>query len=337
MEIVIRREGRAGLITLNRPEALNALTHEMALAIETALDLWRHDATIELVHVDATGRQAFCAGGDIVAIYKEGRAGECANANQFWRDEYRLNWKIANYPKPYVAMMDGFVMGGGVGVSAHGSHRIVTEATHFAMPECGIGLIPDVGMTHTLSKSKGRLGEYIGLTGNKLDGADCIYAGVADYYMNGEKRAALTEALCAHGIEALSESIEPVPDAALAQKQSDIDALFAGNSIAEIGEAIDDNPQFAKGFQRGSPLAMMVYLARLREAREGKTLDEALRDEFRYTSRALLETDFLEGIRAQVIDKTRDPQWTYALATIDTTVFNKFFAPAPGGDLELKV
>ena len=164
-EIHIRKEGRAGRITLDRPKALNALTYDMALAIGAALDQWRDDGAVDLVIIDALGDKAFCAGGDIQKLYDTGRAGDFAYGRRFWADEYRLNARIAEYPKPYVALMQGFVMGGGVGISCHGSHRIVCASTRIAMPECGIGLVPDVGGSLLLARAPGRLGEYVGCTG----------------------------------------------------------------------------------------------------------------------------------------------------------------------------
>ncbi|MCF6322415.1 MAG: 3-hydroxyisobutyryl-CoA hydrolase, partial [Rhizobiaceae bacterium] len=179
-DINIRIEGKAGRITLNRPDSLNALTYEMVLEIEAALLQWREDEQVSLVIIDAAGEKAFCAGGDIQKLYDTGIRGEYQFMRIFWRDEYRLNALIASYPKPYVAFMDGIVMGGGVGVSAHGSHRIVTGRTMLAMPECAIGLVPDVGGSLLLAKAPGHVGELMGVSGARLDGADAIHAGFAD-------------------------------------------------------------------------------------------------------------------------------------------------------------
>ena len=182
-DILTRKEGRAGRITFNRPAALNALSHEMSLAIEAKLDAWRGDAEVDLVIIDAVGERAFCAGGDIAAVYHAGKAGQMDAGRDFWADEYRMNAKIAEYPKPIVAFMQGFVMGGGVGISAHGSHRIVTERTKLAMPETGIGLFPDVGGGWFLSRLEGRVGPFLALTGARLDGAECLWAGLATHYL----------------------------------------------------------------------------------------------------------------------------------------------------------
>ena len=179
-DLIIRTDRRAGRITFNRPQALNALSHDMALAIHAALNDWRDNPQVDLVIIDAVGDKAFCAGGDIAAVYHAGRAGDHAVGAQFFFDEYRMNAAIAEYPKPIVAFMQGFVMGGGVGVGGHASHRIVGDTTQIAMPESGIGLIPDVGGTYLLSRAPGRLGEYIGLTASRMGPGDAIHAGFAD-------------------------------------------------------------------------------------------------------------------------------------------------------------
>ena len=182
-DIHIRKSGKAGRITLTRPGALNAMTYDMCIAIGDALDTWQNDDDIELIIINAEGSRSFCAGGDIADLYQTGKAGDYAYGRKFWRDEYRINAKIKNYPKPYIAIMDGIVMGGGVGISAHGSHRIVTENTLFAMPECGIGLVPDVGGNWLLSRALGHIGEYLGATGARLKAGDCIFAGIADLFV----------------------------------------------------------------------------------------------------------------------------------------------------------
>ena len=188
-DIHIRTTGRAGRITLNRPDALNALTYEMCLAIEAAIDAWATDAQIALVIIDAVGDRAFCAGGDIQEMYDTATRGNFEYGRKFWADEYRLNNKIAHFPKPYIAFMQGFTMGGGVGVSAHGSHRIVDDASRIAMPECAIGLVPDVGGSVLLACAPGRLGEYLGTTGTRMGPADAIHAGFADHYIPARRLA----------------------------------------------------------------------------------------------------------------------------------------------------
>ena len=191
--------GRLGVITLDRPKALNALTYDMAMAIEKAMREWADDDAVALVVIDAEGDKAFCAGGDIQDLYEHGKAGDYDFGRKFWSDEYRLNALIAEYEKPYVALMQGFVMGGGVGISCHGSHRIVCETTQIAMPECGIGLVPDVGGSFLLARAPWKFGEYLGLTGARMNTADAIHAGFADLFVPREDWPALIASLCEHG------------------------------------------------------------------------------------------------------------------------------------------
>ncbi len=182
-DISIRITGRAGRITLNRPKALNAMTYEMCLAIEDAFDRWRDDPAVDLIILDAAGDRAFCSGGDIAELYATGTKGDFAYGRTFWADEYRLNAKIHRYAKPVVSFLQGFTMGGGVGIGCHGSHRVVGESSQIAMPECGIGLIPDVGGTLILARAPGRVGVYLGTTATRMTGEDAIYAGFADKYL----------------------------------------------------------------------------------------------------------------------------------------------------------
>ena len=215
-DVLVRVEGRAGRITLNRPRVLNALSHAMAGAIATALDAWEGDPAVALVLIDGAGERAFCSGGDLAQIWEAARRGDFACERRFWADEYRLNARIARYPKPYVALMHGFVMGSGVGVSAHGSHRVVGESAAVAMPECAIGLVPDVGGTHLLAKAPGRLGEYLGLTGARMGPEDAIVAGFADSFVPEAEWPALAAELAATGDPAaIAARARPAPAGAL--------------------------------------------------------------------------------------------------------------------------
>ncbi|MCE8455287.1 enoyl-CoA hydratase/isomerase family protein, partial [Rhodovulum sulfidophilum] len=198
-EIDIRKQGRIGRITLTRPKALNALSYEMSLAIEAALDAWAPDPEVGMILIDAEGDKAFCAGGDIAVMYETGTRGDYAYGQKFWRDEYRMNAKLFEFPKPVVSLMQGFVMGGGVGVGCHGSHRVVGESSQVAMPECGIGLVPDVGGSLILARAPGRMGEYLGVTGRRMGPADAIYAGFADYFLPEAEWPALRDELIATG------------------------------------------------------------------------------------------------------------------------------------------
>ncbi|MEZ5871296.1 MAG: enoyl-CoA hydratase/isomerase family protein [Nitratireductor sp.] len=314
-EISIRREGRAGRITLTRPKALNALTYAMATAIEAALVAWRNDPAISLVLIDAEGDKAFCAGGDIQDLYETGRAGDFAFGKKFWRDEYRLNAMIATYPKPYVALMQGFVMGGGVGISCHGSHRIVCENSRIAMPECGIGLIPDVGGSWLLAHAPGHLGEYLGLTGSRMNAADAILAGFADSFVPRENWPELARQLCATGDSGILAQFSTDPGTALlAQIASEVDAAFAGASAMQCLAHIeaDSSPwamETAKAIRRACPLSIACGFEIIRNARTAQSLVDVLAMEYRFTARCMEHGEFLEGIRAAVIDKDRNPQW----------------------------
>ncbi len=210
-DVLVRLEGQAGRLTLCRPKALNALSHEMALTIETALLDWQADDRVSLVLIDAEGEKAFCAGGDVAVLYQQGIAGDIESGRQFWRDEYRLNALIDSYPKPYVAVMDGITMGGGIGISAHGSHRIVTERSTLALPECSIGLVPDVGATHLLSRSPGYVGEFLALTGERFNASDALFTGFADYHVPVERLHALKNALIESGDASVIDSFHELP------------------------------------------------------------------------------------------------------------------------------
>ncbi|MEK6204030.1 MAG: enoyl-CoA hydratase/isomerase family protein, partial [Amylibacter sp.] len=284
-----------------------------------------------------------CAGGDIVSIYNEGKVGQIENTRRFWRDEYRLNHAISTYSKPYVAIMDGIVMGGGVGISAHGSHRVVTERTTFAMPECAIGLLPDVGGTYLLGQMPGASGEYAGLTGARLTGADCIYAGLADYLVPSDKLDNLKEALQKTGdIAALREfKIEPEASS-LETNRATIDTIFAQDTVEDISQSLQDDPSnFAqtalKGLSHGAPLLLKTTLASLRAARVHGSLEIALRNEYRIVSMALKDGELIEGIRAAVIDKDRSPKWKYpTLVTVPQKLVDRLYHPAEDGDFAVE-
>lgn len=314
-DIHLRIIGKAGRITLSRPQALNAMTYEMCMSIGKALDAWKNDDAVSIVVIDAEGSKSFCAGGDIADLYKTGKAGDYAYGQKFWADEYRINAKIKNYPKPYVAIMDGIVMGGGVGISAHGSHRIVTENTMFAMPECGIGLVPDVGGNYFLSRAQGSIGEYLGATGARLKASDCIYAGIADYYVPDEDLESLTQKLETIGNPSVIETFsrECIPGE-LALNQKTIDTHFSKSSAVEIINSLEnDGDQWeanaAKLMRRNCPLSVACAIEIVREARSAETIEDILKLEYRYTHRAMSHGDFIEGIRAQIIDKDRKPKW----------------------------
>jgi len=307
-EMIIRKDRRAGRLTFNRPQALNALSHEMALAIDAALQEWRDDPEVALVVIDAEGERAFCSGGDIAAVYRAGLEGDHRVGREFFRDEYRMNARIAEYPKPIVAFMQGFVMGGGVGVGGHASHRIVGDSTQIAMPETGIGLIPDVGGSWLLGHAPGRCGEYLGLTGARIGAGDAIFTGFADSYIPEAEWPALIDRLAETG-DVAAIAPHPRPEAPLEGR--DLSA-FGGPSVAEIVAALEAAGDEAalKPLRRNSPLSMAATLALVRAARGDASLRDSLARELRFTARATAESDFLEGVRAQIIDKDRNPQWS---------------------------
>ena len=328
-DLSIRKDRRAGRITFTRPQALNALSHEMAVAIHRALDDWRGDDSVALVIIDAEGDRAFCAGGDIAAVYHAGRAGDHAVGQGFFADEYRMNAAIADYEKPVVAFMQGFVMGGGVGVGGHAGHRVVGDTTQVAMPESGIGLIPDVGGTWLLSRAPGRIGEYLGLTGARMDAGDAIHAGFADIYLPEAEWDAAKEVLAETG-DVTRLKGRPAPASALADR--DLSA-FGGRSVEDIVAALEHQGDEGalKPLRRNSPLSMAATLAMVRAARGDQRMQDALSREYRFTRRATAQSDFLEGVRAQIIDKDRTPAWA---ADAGPAAVDAMLAPLGADELE---
>src|SRR5258705_4319297 len=314
-DVLVRREGRAGRITLNRPRALNALTHLMVNTIWQALLAWRGEPAVELVILDGAGDRGLCAGGDVRAMYDSAPAGSSV-ARSFWADEYRLNALIGRYPKPYVALMDGIVMGGGIGLSGHASHRIVTDRSELAMPETGIGLIPDVGGTWLLAHSPGPVGVYFGLVGERMRGAGTIFAGFADTFVPAAKLADLAAALAASGNadRTIADFAMSPPPSDLAALAPAIDTAFRFDTVEEIRGALAamEGEWAAKtlaALDRRSPLALKLTLAAIRQARALLSLEAALVVEYRLTVRLFEHGEFIEGVRALLVDKDRNPRW----------------------------
>lgn len=332
--MIARKEGKAGWLTFNRPQALNALDQDMVAVIETALTAWRDDPEVALIIIDAEGERAFCAGGDIAAVYRAGRAGDFETGGRFWRDEYRMNAMIAEYRKPIVAFMQGFVMGGGVGVGGHASHRIVGNTTQIAMPETGIGLIPDVGGTLILAKAPGRVGEYLGVTGSRIGAADAIHAGFADIYLPEEEWPAIKALLARTGDpETLPLGRTPTPGR-LAALAPEIDTAFDGPDIRAIITALEATEtgfaaETLKVIRRNSALSEEATLRLVRLTRANPTIRAALGNEFRFTLRAAELGDFLEGVRAQIIDKDRNPNWHWTLDNLPEDHVAALLAPLP--------
>lgn len=338
-DIHVRIEGRVGRMTLSRPQALNAVNQAIVDAMTEALLAWEKDERIALVLVDAEGEKAFSAGGDLAFVYRHGKAGDIETPNRFWRDEYRLNALIDRYPKPYVAIMDGIVMGGGVGISAHGSHRVVTDNSMVAMPECAVGLVTDVGGSRLLRQAPGHMGEYLGLTGTRMKGEDAIYAGFADFYVHRRRLDDLKAALVEAGdVTALDHFAEAPPPSALAARQQDIDRIFSAPTLPGILDRLRaDGSEWAlkslDSIEKGSPLSALMILSAVREA---SSIETALRNEYRFVSRVLEHGDFLEGIRAIVVDKDRKPVWRHqSISAVPAELVATMQSEAEGGDLDL--
>jgi enoyl-CoA hydratase len=314
-EVLIRREGRAGRITLNRPKALNALTLGMLRDIWPALLAWKDDPEIELVLLDGAGERGLCAGGDVRWLY-DSRVNGSTDARAFWSEEYRLNALISRYPKPYVSFMDGIVMGGGIGLSAHGRHRIVTERSQLAMPETSIGLIPDVGGTWLLSRAPGAVGAYLGLTGERMRGAGTIFAGFADTFVPSARLGELAVALTKGGdVAAIIKGFaEPPPASELAQRAEAIARTFAFETVEEVRTALAglNNEWSARTLAElatKSPLSLKLTLAAIRNASGLGSLEEALNVEYRLCTHLFEHGEFNEGVRALLVDKDRAPKW----------------------------
>ena len=336
-DILFERRGTAGVAILNRPQALNAVTHAMVRALAEQLATWADDAAVTRVLVTAAPGRAFSAGGDLRALYELGRAGRYDEALAYWWDEYRLNALIKHYRKPYVALIDGVVMGGGVGISIHGSHRVAGDAFTFAMPEVGIGFFPDVGATWLLPRLPGELGTYCALTGDRLDAADAMACGIASHRVQSAAFPDLVEGLCgAVAVDALLGAFaQPAGEGTLIRHRSAIDRLFAGDRVEEIlarleaetGPHGDFARNIAATIRTKSPLSLKLALALLRRGRM-LNFDECMRTEYRVVSRVVRAEDLYEGIRAVIIDKDQAPHWQpSALEAISEADVERHFAP----------
>ena len=347
-DILFERRGVAGIVTLNRPQALNAVTHDMVRALAATLAQWRDDPAVTRVVITAAGDRAFSAGGDIRALYDLGKAGRHAEALGFWRDEYPLNALIKHYPKPYVALIDGIVMGGGFGISMHGSHRVAGDRFRFAMPEVGIGFFPDVGATFLLPRLPGEIGTFIALTGERIDGGEAVATGIATHRVASARFGALLTALSmGDAVDAvLAGFATPGGDAPLLARRPAIDRLFAQPSVEDIAAALDrqaagggaDAPwagTIAATIRSKSPLSLKIALRQMRLG-PSLTFAAAMRTEFRIVSRIVHGHDFYEGVRAVIVDKDNTPHWRPAdLAAVSEAEVERHFAPLGAAELDL--
>ncbi|NIJ19512.1 enoyl-CoA hydratase [Sphingomonas naasensis] len=334
-DVLTFTEGRVGRIRLNRPKAIHALDTGMCAAMLDALTAWRADTAIEAVLIDHAEGRGFCAGGDIRMIAESG-AGDGASARDFFRAEYQLNHALFTYAKPIVAFMDGITMGGGVGISQPAKFRIATENTRFAMPETGIGLFPDVGGGWYLSRLPGHLGEYIALTGARLNGADCLALGLATHFLpaDGLEQAKAAIAADPQAIATALDALSAAPgETTILEHRAEIDRLFAGDTLEDILAALAADPGLWAKEQLAilatkSPQAMKVSLHLVRQGRHMPSFEDEMRQEFAVASRVVQRPDFAEGVRAVIIDKDNAPRWNPSTAEgVSDHVIDQIFAP----------
>ncbi|MBR0552512.1 enoyl-CoA hydratase/isomerase family protein [Stakelama marina] len=344
-DVLISIDGKAGRIRLNRPRAIHALNTEMCVAMAKALDAWRGDTSIEAVLIDHAPSpdgdpkksRGFCAGGDIRMVQESGKEDGKA-AREFFREEYRMNHRLFTYVKPVVAFMDGITMGGGVGISLPAKYRIATENTKFAMPETGIGLFPDVGGGWYLSRLPGRMGQYLALTGARIDGAECLALGLATHFLPSEaldeaKRRIADDPQAIETI--LGELSVAAPEAKIMAHAKEIDRLFASDRLEEIFTALEEEGsewgnQQLEVMRTKSPQTMKVSLRLLYDGARTATFEDEMRQEFAVASRVCQRHDFIEGVRAVIVDKDNDPKWNPATPEgVTEHLIDQIFAPLP--------
>jgi enoyl-CoA hydratase len=347
LDLLSEKQGAAGILTLNRPQALNAVTLGMIRAIEAALAAWEQDPEVKTIVLRGAGGKAFCAGGDIKHLYELGKAGKYEDQLTFYREEYHLNRRMQLYPKPIVALLDGIVMGGGAGLAMHCTHRVAGDTYSFAMPEAAIGLFPDVGATYFLSRLPGNAGTYLALTANRADAADAVAVGLVNAYVPSASFAELTQKLIAG----------EAPDAAIAALRADppqaskmmeyanfIKLCFAPPTVdailGEIDEAgyagMDFATQTYDAIARNSPTSLAITL---RQMQIGPKLerDEVIKLEYRLMTRFMKSADFYEGVRAMLVDKDRQPKWNPSeVDAVKSADIDPYFALLPEGELDIK-
>ncbi len=347
-DILFERRGHAGVVTLNRPKALNAITHGMVHALSHQLDVWSHDEAVTRIVVTANGDRAFCAGGDIRALYELGKAGRQEEALRFFREEYVLNAKIKRYRKPYVSLIDGIVMGGGVGISIHGSHRVAFDRYAFAMPEVGIGFFPDVGGTYALPRLTGEIGTFLALTGERIKASDAVLSGAATHHVRSARFDELLKALeGADPVNAVLADVmeKPGPGEVMPRRRM-VDKIFSQGSVEAILGALDreaekgsDQSDWAGGMARTirakSPTSLKLALAQMRYG-SVHSFEACMACEFRIVSRIVYGHDMYEGVRAVIIDKDNRPRWRPGeLAEVPEAAIESYFRKLPAGELAI--
>ncbi len=339
-EVLACVEGHAGIISLNRPAAIHALTHGMCSAMIAALLAWRDDDAVACVIVDHAEGRGFCAGGDVALLRQSALSDGGAGGRAFFRDEYRLNHLLFTYAKPVVAFMDGITMGGGVGISQPAKFRVATEATRFAMPETGIGLFPDVGGGWYLSRLPGRIGQFLALTGARLDGAECLWTGLATHYLPHDDLAdAKARLIAGHDPAGVLTALSVhAPPARIEGHVRDIARHFASDRLEDVLASLagDDGIWAARELatlRTKSPQACKVSLRQLAEAAHIASFAENMALEYRIAARVLMLPDFAEGVRALLVDKDNAPRWNPAKPEgVDDARLDAIFAPLPAAE-----
>jgi enoyl-CoA hydratase len=343
-DILVREHGGLRRITLNRPKALNALTLDMAAIMLAELRVWQDDPAVGAVLIDGAGERGLCAGGDLRALYDAAKAGDDLPA-RFWSTEYRLDLLIARYRKPIIAIMDGMVMGGGVGISAHAAHRVVTERSAVAMPEVSIGYFPDVGASFLLARAPGRVGLHLGLTGERIGAADAIYAGLADVHIPSEKLAELPAGLAAcRTAQDVRTCLGRMSGASTAGKlaaaRTWIDACYGADDVEDIfsrlrASTVKNAHATLAALQKMSPTALKITLRNIRSALSFDQVERSFEQDYRLSLACIAGHDFIEGIRAAIVDKDRKPVWHPGrLEDVSETIVDRHFATIGGRELK---
>lgn len=342
-EILFEKRGAAGLVTLNRPKALNALTLPMVRALHAQLRAWETDDDVSRIVVRGAGGRAFCAGGDIRLIYELGKAERFEDTIGFWLAEYRLDAYVQRYPKPYVSLIEGVVMGGGVGISLHGDVRVASEKYLFAMPETGIGYFPDVGMTYALPRLPGRTGTYLALTGARVGAGDALATGLATHFANAADFDAIIDALARGGTidETLAAIVvEPPEPGPLVAERGLIDECFSADSVHDVLGRLDVAASSGAPFaaetaaliRSRSPTSVLIAFEQMRRG-VGMSFEEAMLTEFRLCTRVMRGHDFYEGVRSIIVDKDGKPAWKPAtLDAVDPAWIAAAFEPTGGAE-----